>query len=180
MALACGCRCDGRRRSSASRITCSPSGVSTASPMPSRNARMSSQVAQQALLPLQRQAIFGDDLPADVIHGDGDPGPGLREQQRGAQNQSSRRVILIIALTQCFDRITRTRRDDTRGVMARYVIKLRDILARPDAAPDCQGCGHTGFPDAPAQRQNWKACRAVTVRANWRMIFRFADSDAFV
>ncbi len=95
------------------------------------------------------------------------------------RTKASRRVILIIALTQCFDRSTRTRRDDTRGVMAGHVIKLRDILARPDAARTVKDVDTPGFRLHPLKGE-LEGLRAVTVRANWRVIFRFADSDAFV
>ena len=55
--------------------------------------------------------------------------------------------------------------DDPRGVIAEHADKLRDILARLDAVHPLKG-REKGF---------W----AVTVRANWRVIFRFAEHDAF-
>ena len=68
--------------------------------------------------------------------------------------------------------------DDTRGVMAEHVVKLRDILARLDAARAVADMDLPGFRLHPLKGQ-WKGFWAVTVRANWRVIFRFADHDAF-
>ncbi len=67
--------------------------------------------------------------------------------------------------------------DDARGVISEHVEKLRDILARLDAA---------GTPidmDLPAFRLHplkgeLRGFWSVTVRANWRVIFRIADGDA--
>jgi len=68
--------------------------------------------------------------------------------------------------------------DDQRGVMAEHVIKLRDILARLDAARTMADMDMPGFRLHPLKGQS-KGLWAVTVRANWRVIFRLADSDAF-
>jgi toxin HigB-1 len=68
--------------------------------------------------------------------------------------------------------------DDPRGVMAEHVMKLRDILARLDAARTVADMDMPGFKLHPLKgvlRGWW----AVTVRANWRVIFRFADHGAF-
>jgi toxin HigB-1 len=67
--------------------------------------------------------------------------------------------------------------DDPRGVVAEHAEKLRDILARLDAAGTVTDMDLPGFrlhPLKGALRGIW----AVTVRANWRVIFRFADGDA--
>ena len=66
--------------------------------------------------------------------------------------------------------------DDPRGVNAEHVVKLHDILARLDAA-----CSATDL-DLPGLRLHplkggLKGFWAVTVRANWRVVFRFADRD---
>lgn len=68
--------------------------------------------------------------------------------------------------------------DDARGVMAEHVERLRDILTRLDnaAAPSDL--------DLPALRLHAlkgdrKGLWAVTVRANWRVTFRFWGPDAF-
>jgi toxin HigB-1 len=68
--------------------------------------------------------------------------------------------------------------DDPRGVMAEHVIKLRDILARLDAARTVADMDLPGFRLHPLKGE-LKGFYGVTVRANWRVIFRFADRDAF-
>jgi len=68
--------------------------------------------------------------------------------------------------------------DDARGVMAEHVVKLRDILARLDAARTVADMDMPGFRLHPLKGK-FKGLWAVTVRANWRVIFRFADPDAF-
>jgi proteic killer suppression protein len=67
--------------------------------------------------------------------------------------------------------------DDPRGVRAEHAIKLRDILARLDAAATVDDMDVPGFRLHPL-RGDLKGFWAVTVRANWRVIFRFADHDA--
>ncbi len=68
--------------------------------------------------------------------------------------------------------------DDPRGVMAEHIIKLRDILARLDAARTVADMDIPGFRLHPL-KGNRRGLWAVTVRANWRVIFRFTDPDAF-
>jgi proteic killer suppression protein len=68
--------------------------------------------------------------------------------------------------------------DDRRGVIAEHVEKLRDILARLDAAGTASDMDLPGF-RLHALKGNLRGFWAVTVRANWRVIFRFADRDAF-
>ena len=68
--------------------------------------------------------------------------------------------------------------DDPRGVIAEHVIKLRDILARLDAARTVADMDLPGFRLHPLKGE-LKGFYGVTVRANWRVIFRFADRDAF-
>jgi proteic killer suppression protein len=63
--------------------------------------------------------------------------------------------------------------DDPRGVLAEHAQKLRDILARLDAAATVADMDLPGFRLHP-----FKGFWAVTVRANWRVIFRFVGSDA--
>jgi len=68
--------------------------------------------------------------------------------------------------------------DDPRGVISEHAEKLRDILARLDAA------GATADMDLPgfrlhALKGKLRGFWAVAVRANWRVIFRFAEHDAF-
>jgi toxin HigB-1 len=66
--------------------------------------------------------------------------------------------------------------DDARGVMNEHTEKLRDILARLDAAIVTADMDLPGF-RLHALKGKLKGFWAVTVRANWRVIFRFADSD---
>ena len=68
--------------------------------------------------------------------------------------------------------------DDPRGLNREHVIKLRDILARLDAARAVTDMSLPGF-DLHPLRGDLKGFWAVTVRANWRVIFRFVDGDAF-
>jgi proteic killer suppression protein len=68
--------------------------------------------------------------------------------------------------------------DDPRGVIAEHVDKLRDILARLDAARAVTDMDIPGLRLHPLKGE-MKGFWAATVRANWRVIFRFADSDAF-
>jgi len=67
--------------------------------------------------------------------------------------------------------------DDPRGVLREHTVKLRDILARLDAATTVADMDLPGFRLHPLKSE-FKGLWAVTVRANWRVIFRFADGDA--
>jgi proteic killer suppression protein len=68
--------------------------------------------------------------------------------------------------------------DDPRGVTAEHVEKLRDILARLDAVKTVVDMDVPGLRLHPLKGRA-RGVWAVTVRANWRVIFRFADPDAF-
>jgi len=67
--------------------------------------------------------------------------------------------------------------DDARGVNREHAVKLRDILARLDAAAAVSDMDLPGFRLHPL-RGRLKGFWAVTVRANWRVIFRFAEGEA--
>jgi proteic killer suppression protein len=67
--------------------------------------------------------------------------------------------------------------DDPRGVDAAHADKLRDILARLDAARLVADMDVPGF-RLHSLKGALKGFWAVTVRANWRVTFRFADHDA--
>jgi proteic killer suppression protein len=54
--------------------------------------------------------------------------------------------------------------------------KLRDILARLDAAGDISDMDLPGFRLHPLKGE-FRGFWAVTVRANWRVIFRMANRD---
>ena len=68
--------------------------------------------------------------------------------------------------------------DDPRGVIADHAEKLRDILARLDAAGAASDMDLPGF-RLHVLKGRLRGFWAVTVRANWRVIFHFADGDAF-
>jgi proteic killer suppression protein len=67
--------------------------------------------------------------------------------------------------------------DDPRGVIGEHTVKLRDILARLDAAGTVADMDLPGFRLHPL-KGDFKGFWAVTVRANWRVIFRLAEGDA--
>lgn len=69
-------------------------------------------------------------------------------------------------------------RDDARGVIAEHARKLRDILARLDAAAEISDMNLPGFRLHPL-KGDWEGYWAVTVRADWRVVFRMVDGDAF-
>jgi toxin HigB-1 len=66
--------------------------------------------------------------------------------------------------------------EGTRGVFADHVPKLRDILARLDAAASPTDLDLPGFRLHPLKGTR-KGFWAVTVRANRRVIFRFSGTD---
>jgi len=68
--------------------------------------------------------------------------------------------------------------DDARGVSAEHVEKLRDILVRLDNAESLADIDLPALKLHPLKGE-LKGFWAVTVRANWRVTFRFADPDAF-
>ena len=67
--------------------------------------------------------------------------------------------------------------DDPRGVMSEHAEKLRDILARLDASATATDMDLPGFRLHPLKSDS-KGFWAVTARANWRVIFCFAEGDA--
>ena len=66
--------------------------------------------------------------------------------------------------------------DDSRGLNSQHVEKLRD-LARLDAAALLADMDLPGFRLHPLKGELRDFC-AVTVRANWRVIFRFEHGEA--
>ena len=67
--------------------------------------------------------------------------------------------------------------DDRRGVRADHADKLGRILARLHAARTVSNMDLPGYRLHPLKGQ-LNGFYAVTVQANWRGIFRFADGDA--
>jgi proteic killer suppression protein len=68
--------------------------------------------------------------------------------------------------------------DDRRRLPANDVDKIRRILARLDAARAPEDMDAPGF-KLHALKGDLKGLWAVTVRANWRVIFRFEGGHAF-
>jgi proteic killer suppression protein len=66
--------------------------------------------------------------------------------------------------------------DDARGVLREHTAKLRDILARLDAAATVSDMDLPGF-RLHALKGSFKGFWAVTVRANWRVIFRLVEGE---
>ena len=64
--------------------------------------------------------------------------------------------------------------DDPRGVNPEHIDKLRNILATLHAAPVIAHMDLPGFRLHPLKGE-LKGLWAVTVRANWRVIFRFDE-----
>lgn len=67
--------------------------------------------------------------------------------------------------------------DDVRGVAAEHAYKLRNILARLDAASNADDMDLPGL-RLHALKGRFTGFWAVTVRANWRVVFRFAAGNA--
>jgi proteic killer suppression protein len=67
--------------------------------------------------------------------------------------------------------------DDRRGIVNQHVERLRDILSRLDASNTPADMDLPGFRLHPLKGE-LKGFWAVTVRANWRVIFRFAEGHA--
>jgi proteic killer suppression protein len=67
--------------------------------------------------------------------------------------------------------------DDPSGVNPEHVSKLRDILAILHAAPTVAHMDLPGFRLHPLKGR-MKGTWAVTVRANWRVIFHFDEGSA--
>jgi proteic killer suppression protein len=66
--------------------------------------------------------------------------------------------------------------DDPRGIPAEHEVKLTDILCRLNAAESIADMQVPGFRLHPLKSEltgYW----AVTVRANWRVIFRFVGCE---
>ena len=67
--------------------------------------------------------------------------------------------------------------DDRTGVNPEHVSKLRNILARLSAARVVADMDLPGF-RLHALKGEMKGFWAVTVRANWRVVFRFEEGCA--
>jgi proteic killer suppression protein len=67
--------------------------------------------------------------------------------------------------------------DNTGGVNPQHVRKIKQILAALQAAQTVEGLGLPTFGLHPL-KGDLKGYWAITVRANWRIIFRFKDGRA--
>jgi proteic killer suppression protein len=68
--------------------------------------------------------------------------------------------------------------DNPRGLNAEHVRKIGQILAAPYAAQMIEALNLPTFKLHPLTG-NLKGFWSITVRANWRIIFRFANGKAF-
>ncbi len=69
-------------------------------------------------------------------------------------------------------------RDDRSGIRADLIETVEDILARLDRAETPQAMSLPGY-RLHALKGNWRGFWSVTVRANWRIVFRFEGADVF-
>jgi len=69
-------------------------------------------------------------------------------------------------------------RGERRGIRHDLVETIEDILARLDKADNPRAMNIPGYRLHPL-RGDLKGFWAVTVRANWRIVFRFQGTDAF-
>jgi proteic killer suppression protein len=68
--------------------------------------------------------------------------------------------------------------DDRRGIRADLLPSIEDILGRLDVASTPQALNLPGY-RLHQLKGDLKGFWSVTVRANWRIIFRFEGNDAF-
>ena len=66
---------------------------------------------------------------------------------------------------------------ETKGILADHVEKVENILAVLNRAAKPSDMDLPGFKVHPLKGE-WKGFYGVTVRANWRVIFRFEDGNA--
>jgi toxin HigB-1 len=68
--------------------------------------------------------------------------------------------------------------DDPKGLNAEHIRKIKQILALLDAAQKEADLDYATF-RLHALKGDLKGFWSMTVRANWRIIFRFEDGKAF-
>ena len=68
-------------------------------------------------------------------------------------------------------------RDDRSGIRPDLLEGVEDILGRLDQATAPQALNLPGYALHPL-KGDWRGFWSVTVRANWRIIFRFEGEDA--
>ena len=67
---------------------------------------------------------------------------------------------------------------DPRGIRPDLLDRVEDILTRLDNAETAQAMNLPGY-RLHRLKGDLKGLWSVTVSANWRVVFRFADEDAF-
>lgn len=67
---------------------------------------------------------------------------------------------------------------DARGIRPDLLDRVEDILTRLDNAETAQAMNLPGY-RLHRLKGELKGFWSVTVNANWRVVFRFADEDAF-
>ena len=67
--------------------------------------------------------------------------------------------------------------DDRKLLPPELVGRIREILTALDGAETLEGLSRPSF-RLHALKGDWKGFWAVTVRANWRIVFRFAAGKA--
>ena len=67
---------------------------------------------------------------------------------------------------------------DRSGIRGDLLETVEDILVRLDAAVTPQALNLPGYRLHPL-KGDMKGLWSITVRANWRIVFRFQDADAF-
>ncbi len=68
-------------------------------------------------------------------------------------------------------------KDDARGIRPDLLDKTRTILAQLDEARTIEDMRLSSFSLHPL-KGDMKGVWSVTVKANWRIVFRFSDGDA--
>ena len=68
-------------------------------------------------------------------------------------------------------------RGDRKQVSPEHLEKIENILALPDAAQEVSDLDLPGF-RLHRLTGDWQGFWAVTVRANWRIVFRFENGQA--
>jgi proteic killer suppression protein len=68
--------------------------------------------------------------------------------------------------------------DDRSGIRGDLADRIQEILTVLDAATTPQGLALPGYRLHQLQG-NMKGVRSVTVNSNWRIIFRFEETDAY-
>jgi len=70
-------------------------------------------------------------------------------------------------------------RDDSRGLHAAFVAKLRDMLHALDSAASIEEIEIMPGWRLHSLKGDLKDMWSLTVSGNWRLVFRFHDGDAF-